>query len=76
MRHVARREPRRLDARDTLALRGYFGDRRVTQYLAFSGAGPGSSGGVVDLDRAFGGIGVQWTRNLAVAAQPASIMAW
>ncbi|NLD67853.1 MAG: TonB-dependent receptor [Limnobacter sp.] len=63
---------RRLGERDTLELRGYAGDRQVRQYLAFSGAAPSSSGGVVDLDRAFGGVGAQWTRRLPLAWGPAS----
>ncbi|RPH60003.1 MAG: TonB-dependent receptor, partial [Burkholderiales bacterium] len=58
---------RRLDATDTLRVRGYLGDRRVTQFLAFSGAAPTSSGGVVDLDRGFGGANLQWSRSTRVA---------
>lgn len=61
---------RRLGPRDTLTLRGYAGDRRVTQFLAFSGAAPTSSGGVVDLDRGFGGLGLQWTRSGRTAWGP------
>lgn len=62
----------RLGPRDTLTLRGYAGDRRVTQFLAFSGAAPTSSGGVVDLDRGFGGLGLQWTRAGRTAWGPFS----
>ena len=54
---------RRLGASDTLKLRGYLGDRQVTQFLAFSGAAASSSGGVVDLDRGFGGANLQWTHS-------------
>jgi iron complex outermembrane receptor protein len=43
----------------TLHVAGYGGQRRVRQYLAFTGVGPTSSGGVVDLDRDFGGIGAR-----------------
>src|SRR5690606_41940962 len=57
----------RLDASDTLSARGYFGDRRVRQFLAFSGAAPTSSGGVVDLDRGFGGANLQWSRSTRAA---------
>lgn len=57
----------RLDATDTLRVRGYLGDRRVTQFLAFSGAAATSSGGVVDLDRRFGGANLQWSRSTRVA---------
>src|SRR5690606_23921679 len=42
---------RRLANGDRLQLRGHIGDRQVRQFLAFSGAAVGSSGGVVDLDR-------------------------
>ena len=63
---------RQLGPQDTLQVRGYFGDRLVRQYLAFSGAAPGSSGGVVDLDRGFGGLGVQWTRTSRLAWGPFS----
>jgi iron complex outermembrane receptor protein len=51
---------RPLSANDTLRVRGYGGTRQVTQFLAFTGAAPTSSGGVVDLDRSFGGGSVQW----------------
>ncbi|MEO5699121.1 MAG: TonB-dependent receptor plug domain-containing protein, partial [Casimicrobiaceae bacterium] len=37
----------------------YGGARQVRQYLAFSGVGATSSGGVTDLDRTFGGVGVR-----------------
>ena len=57
----------RLGARDTLTLRGHLGERQVTQFLAFSGAAASSSGGVVDLDRGFGGASLQWTRSTALA---------
>ncbi len=58
---------RKLGDRETLRLRGYAGERDVTQFLAFSGAAATSSGGVVELDRGFGGIGVQWTRTEPLA---------
>ncbi len=52
---------------DTLTLRGHLGERQVTQYLAFTGAAAASSGGVVDLDRGFGGASLQWTRSTRLA---------
>lgn len=58
---------RQLDANDTLRVRAHLGDRRVTQFLAFSGAAAGSSGGVVDLDRGFGGVNLQWSRSTRLA---------
>ncbi len=61
---------RRLSSRDTLRVRGYGGTRQVTQFLAFTGAAPTSSGGVVDLDRSFGGGSLQWTRKGELGAGP------
>ncbi len=61
---------RRLGPRDTLKVSGYIGDRRVTQFLAFSGAAIDSSGGVVDLDRNFGGASAQWTRTVPMTWGP------
>ena len=49
----------RFDGATTLHVTGYGGRRRVRQYLGFSGVGLTSSGGVVDLDRDFGGIGAR-----------------
>lgn len=55
---------RRVGEDATLRLRAYGGERRLRQFLAFSGAAPGSSGGVVDLDRGFGGLNLQWTQRV------------
>ena len=49
---------------DSLELRAYTGNRQVIQYQAIppsAQAGPRSSGGVVDFDRNFGGLGARWT---------------
>lgn len=60
-----------IEHRFTPATRGrvtaYAGSRQVEQFLAFTGAAATSSGGVVDLDRDYGGIGARlvWTRALA-----------
>jgi iron complex outermembrane receptor protein len=43
----------------TVQLAGYGGTREIRQYLAFSGAAPSSSGGVVDLDRKYSGLGAR-----------------
>jgi iron complex outermembrane receptor protein len=51
---------KRLPGGDTLQLSGYFGERDVRQYLALSGAAITSSGGVVNLERIFSGIGLRW----------------
>lgn len=61
---------RRLGGGDELKLRAWGGERRMRQYLAFAGDGATSSGGVVDLDRGFGGIGAQWTRASELAGAP------
>ncbi|MCW5605535.1 MAG: TonB-dependent receptor, partial [Burkholderiales bacterium] len=62
-----------LSSRDRLQARAYFGDRQVTQFLAIPLAAqnmPASSGGVVDLDRGYGGAGLRWTRETALAGRP------
>jgi iron complex outermembrane receptor protein len=56
-----------------LQARLYLGDRQVTQYLAIPLAAQGaptSSGGVVDLDRRYGGAGLRWSQKTALAATP------
>jgi iron complex outermembrane receptor protein len=45
---------------DRLQVSGYFGERDVRQYLALSGAAITSSGGVVNLERIFSGVGLRW----------------
>ena len=54
---------RRLGPHDDLRVRAYGGTRALTQYLPFSGAAATSAGGVVDLDRRYGGIGWAWTHQ-------------
>jgi iron complex outermembrane receptor protein len=47
----------------------YYGGRTVTQFLALTGAAPAtSSGGVVDLDRDYGGGALRYTRPFATAS--------
>jgi len=58
---------RRLGDGSTFRMRAYGGERTLRQFLAFSGAAPGSSGGVVDLDRGFGGLNLQWTKSVRTA---------
>jgi Outer membrane receptor proteins, mostly Fe transport len=53
-----------LTSRDTLTARVYGGKREVEQFLSQTGDTPLGSGGVVDLDRRFGGVGARWTRKL------------
>jgi iron complex outermembrane receptor protein len=57
---------RRIGDDSTLRVRAYGGERTLRQYLAFKGAAP-SSGGVVDLDRGFGGLNLQWTKSVRTA---------
>jgi iron complex outermembrane receptor protein len=58
---------------DRIEARVYYGDRQVTQFLAiplFVQAAPTSSGGVVDLDRSYGGAGLRWTRVATFLDKP------
>ena len=48
-----------LDASTNLRVTAYGGERQIRQYLALLGSGPTSSGGVVDLNRNFEGVGVR-----------------
>jgi iron complex outermembrane receptor protein len=48
-----------LNANTSLRVTGYGGERKIRQYLALLGNGPTSSGGVVDLNRNFEGVGVR-----------------
>ena len=62
-----------LSAQDKLQTRIYLGDRQVTQHLAIplsAQLSPTSSGGVVDLDRGYGGAGLRWSRETELAAAP------
>ena len=55
-----------LGARDTLRVMTYVGDRQVRQFLALPEAAQRSAtsaGGVIDLDRQFGGMDLRWTRQ-------------
>ena len=59
---------------DRIEARAYGGDRQVTQYLGIpldvQRLAPTHSGGVVDLDRGYGGIGVRWTHATQFAGRP------
>ena len=54
---------------------GYAGQRRIRQYLALAGAGPTSSGGVVDLDRAFHGGALRITHSMQAFGRPLTLIA-
>ena len=60
---------------DSVQVRLYGGTRRVVQFLAQSGDTPLGSGGVVDLDRSYGGVGLRWTRAFLLAGGEASLTA-
>lgn len=62
-----------LSPSDTLNARIYGGTRKINQTLAFSGAAANSSGGVVDLDRNYGGLGLNWTHKTRANGLP---LAW
>jgi len=58
---------------DRIETRIHFGDRQVTQHLAIPLATQGGathSGGVVDLDRGYGGAGLRWTHSGDLAGGP------
>ena len=60
-------------AANRLEARAYGGDRQVTQYLAIplaTQAAPTQSGGVVDLDRGYGGGGLRWTHTAELGGAP------
>ena len=68
------------DLTDTqsLQLMGYYGHRSVLQFLAIpisAQAAPGSAGGVVDLDRDFGGGDARWAWKSELLGQPFSWVA-
>ena len=64
-----------LTDRQSVRLMGYYGHRSVLQFLSIPvGAQKphGSSGGVVDLDRQFGGADARWTWQGPLAGRPLS----
>jgi iron complex outermembrane receptor protein len=55
---------------DSVQARAYGGARQVTQFLSQAGNTPLSSGGVVDLGRAYAGAGFRYTHVFLGAPQP------
>ena len=53
----------------TLTASAYAGTRQLTQYLAMRGDTGLSAGGVVDLDRGYGGAGLRWSRPFTLLAR-------
>ena len=67
-----------LTDRQSLRLMGYYGHRSVLQFLSIPLAAqkaPTSAGGVVDLDRTFGGGDARWTWEGPLAGRPLSWVA-
>jgi len=52
---------------------GYGGTRAVRQFLALSGVGATSSGGVTDLDGTFGGVDGRFTQRFVLGDRPGSV---
>jgi len=63
----------RLSADTDARVTAYGGQRSVRQFLALSGIGPTSSGGVTDLDGSFGGIDGRLTTRFMVNGRPGAI---
>jgi iron complex outermembrane receptor protein len=64
-----------LSAQTRLQARVYYGERRVVQFLAIPLAAQlaaTASGGVVDLNRGYGGAGLRWTRAFSALGAPAT----
>ncbi len=64
---------RKLAADAVLRATGYGGRRTIQQFLAFTGIAPTSSGGVVDLDRDFGGATLRYAQRFAAAGGPLTL---
>ncbi len=64
---------RSFGADTTVRLTGYGGHRTVRQYLALSGIGDTSSGGVTDLDGNFGGVDARVTTRVMLAGGPLAL---
>jgi iron complex outermembrane receptor protein len=60
----------RLAGGDRLQAAGWLGTREVRQYLAFTGSFGLSSGGVIDLDRGFGGGALRWFAERELGGRP------
>ncbi|MGH7607639.1 MAG: TonB-dependent receptor domain-containing protein, partial [Gemmatimonadales bacterium] len=60
----------RLRGGDRLQATGWVGTRDVRQYLGFMGGGTFSSGGVVDLDRQFGGVSLRASAERTAGGRP------
>lgn len=61
-----------LSVNDTLNARVYGGTRKVFQSLAFPGNTGVQAGGIIDLDRGYGGVGLGWTHKTTANGLPLS----
>lgn len=66
---------RQLANGDQLTVMLYGGAREMQQYLGFAGGAPGAGGGVVELDRRFGGSEVGWQRDYHAFNLPVTLVA-
>ncbi|GAA6131472.1 TonB-dependent receptor family protein [Halopseudomonas sabulinigri] len=66
---------RTLANNDQLTLLVYGGERYVQQYLAFTGDDPFAGGGVIELDRRFGGGEIGWLRDTQLLNVPIELAA-
>ena len=57
------------DVGGALQAKIYGGGRTVLQYLGQDGNTPLGSGGVIDLSRNYGGVGLRWSRRVMLAAR-------
>lgn len=62
----------KLGENDTINARAYSGTRQVFQTLSFRGDGATQAGGVVDLDRNYAGLGLNWNHKMRVNDLPLS----
>src|SRR5690606_1136419 len=68
---------RRVDADNTLRLMAYYGQRKTEQFQAIPVAtqqAPSHSGGVIGLDRDYGGVDARWTSRLNLAGRPLTLI--
>ncbi|SFQ86293.1 iron complex outermembrane recepter protein [Halopseudomonas formosensis] len=66
---------RRLANEDQLTVMVYGGERDMQQFLAFPGSGATAGGGVVELDRRFGGGELGWQRETRLFDLPVTLAA-
>jgi iron complex outermembrane receptor protein len=65
----------KLGAATVLRATGYAGHRNIRQFLGLNGGGATASGGVVDLDRDFGGLAFRITHTMQVFGRPLNLIA-